>query len=99
MQVKGSIYATYGINVGGIIGYLNGDAAVDKGAYAYMPAKDEMFFEPAKKVQVVSTVGAGDSFGAVFVAQYLSGTDLQVCLKMASEYSAYVVSKQDAIPN
>ncbi|MBR2372431.1 MAG: carbohydrate kinase [Clostridia bacterium] len=71
----------------------------DKGAYAYMPAKDEMFFEPAKKVQVVSTVGAGDSFGAVFVAQYLSGTDLQVCLKMASEYSAYVVSKQDAIPN
>ena len=71
----------------------------DKGAYAYMQNQDKIYFEPAKEVDVVSTVGAGDSFGAVFVAQYLSGTDLQVCLKMASEYSAYVVSKQDAIPD
>ena len=71
----------------------------DKGAYAYMPKQDKIYFEHAKEVDVVSTVGAGDSFGAVFVVEYLSGTDLQTCLKKASEYSAYVVSKQDAIPD
>lgn len=71
----------------------------DKGAYAYMPQRDQIYFEPAKKVQVVSTVGAGDCFGAVFVTEYLTGNDVQVYLQKASEKSAYVVSKQDAVPD
>lgn len=71
----------------------------DKGAYVYIPQQDQIYFEPAKKVQVVSTVGAGDCFGAVFVTEYIKGNDVQSCLKKATEKSAYVVSKQDAIPD
>ena len=70
----------------------------DKGAYAYIPQQDQIYFEPAKKVQVVSTVGAGDCFGAVFVVEYIKGNDLQKCLQKATEKSEYVVSKQDAVP-
>jgi len=71
----------------------------DKGAYAYRPQQDQMYFEPAKKVEVTSTVGAGDCFGAVFVTGYLGGKSVQSCLQKATEKSAYVVSKQDAVPD
>lgn len=71
----------------------------DKGAYLYDAVQDKMYFEDAKKVRVVSTVGAGDCFGATFVSQWLKGCDLQQCMHIASEKSAYVVSKQDAIPD
>ena len=71
----------------------------DKGAYAYDVEKDKMYFEEAKKVEVVSTVGAGDCFGATFVTELLKGNDLKKCMQKATEKSAYVVSKQDAIPD
>ena len=71
----------------------------DKGAYLYDSTQDKMYFEDAKKVEVVSTVGAGDCFGATFVTELLKENDLQNCMQKASEKSAYVVSKQDAIPD
>ena len=71
----------------------------DKGAYLFDAKQDKLYFEDAKKVDVVSTVGAGDCFGATFVTELLKGADLQSCIKRATEKSAYVVSKQDAIPD
>jgi len=71
----------------------------DKGAYAYLSQCGELYFQPAKQVEVVSTVGAGDCFGAVFVPEYMTGGDVHTCLKKATEKSAYVVSKQDAVPD
>ena len=53
----------------------------------------------AKKVEVVSTVGAGDSFSATFLANYLKDESIETCLEMATKVSAFVVSKKDAIPD
>ena len=68
------------------------------GAYAYEKDTDSIFYHPAKKVEVVSTVGAGDSFGAAFLVDLLSGKSIPECLASATERSAYVVSHMDAVP-
>ena len=70
----------------------------EEGAYAYICESREVFFCPSKKVEVVSTVGAGDSFGAAFLVGYLSGKDIPTCLELATERAAYVVSHMDAVP-
>ena len=53
----------------------------------------------ASKAEVVSTVGAGDSFGAAFVVAYMNGDELPLCLKKASDISAFVVSHTEAVPD
>jgi sugar/nucleoside kinase (ribokinase family) len=40
----------------------------------------ERFYSPALKVTAVDPVGAGDSFDAGFLYQYLQGADLPACL-------------------
>ena len=40
----------------------------------------ERFTSPAREVVAVDTVGAGDSFDAGFLHQYVRGADLQTCL-------------------
>ena len=52
----------------------------------------------AQKATVLSTVGAGDSFGAAFLASYISTHDIPKSLLVASHVSAYVVTKTEAIP-
>ena len=69
----------------------------EKGSLVYV--KDEGIYTcEAKKTQVVSTVGAGDSFSATFLAKYLQASTIQDCLETASKVSAYVVSQAGAIP-
>ena len=53
----------------------------------------------AVKTNVVSTVGAGDSFGAAFLAELLNGSGIQSSLEFASKISSYVCSKEGAIPD
>ena len=53
---------------------------------------------PAKKTRVVSTVGAGDSFGAVWLYLYMLGKTPDEAAKIASLVSAYVVSVNEAVP-
>ncbi len=48
--------------------------------------------------QVVSTVGAGDSFSAVWLSRYLDGDDEKTAALVASKVSGYVVSVVDALP-
>lgn len=48
--------------------------------------------------KVVSTVGAGDSFSACFLYNYLNGVNPEVCLDRAVTLSDYVVTKLGAIP-
>lgn len=71
----------------------------EKGAYVYDCRTGQEFSCPAQKVQVVSTVGAGDSFGAAFMARYLQGKDVLSCMEFASKISAFVVSKTGAVPD
>lgn len=69
----------------------------EKGAFAYDCRAGLSFFCPAQKVKVVSTVGAGDSFGAAFLYNYLCGKDIEGCLSAAVKLSGYVVTRKEAI--
>ena len=70
-----------------------------KGSLAYSP-KDGSTVSSGKlrKCNVVSTVGAGDSYGAAFLHEYMKGSDLRTCIDKATELSCFVVEHQDAIP-
>ena len=70
----------------------------DKGSFVYDKTTNKDYAIDAKKVEVVSTVGAGDSFSATFLAYYLRNESIDTCLEMATKVSAFVVSKKDAIP-
>ena len=69
-----------------------------EGSFAYEALTGKSYSADAVKVDVVSTVGAGDSFSAAFMHGYLSGKDTDECLHRAGRLSAFVVSKADAIP-
>lgn len=70
-----------------------------QGAQAYVTREGRLYDSgPAQVVSVVSTVGAGDSFGACFLERYLSGVEMAVCLRSANEWSGRVVQYREAIP-
>jgi sugar/nucleoside kinase (ribokinase family) len=49
----------------------------------------ERFLSPSVGVEVVDTVGAGDSFNAGFLHHYLKGGDLRTCLKYGNLAGAF----------
>ncbi len=68
-----------------------------EGACVY--TRDGKAYEiPAVGDKVVSTVGAGDSFGAAWLGRYLSGDGERVAAEVASRVSGYVVSVVEALP-
>ena len=69
-----------------------------KGAYAYDTRTGKEYSCGIADYPVVSTVGAGDSFGAAFLYWYLSGKDIPFCLCIASKVSGFVVSQTGAVP-
>ncbi|MGN1081355.1 MAG: carbohydrate kinase [Acutalibacteraceae bacterium] len=71
----------------------------EKGSFAYDCMNKASFSCAAERVKVVSTVGAGDSFSATFLHKYMSGFDINSCLKTASRVSAYVVSRTETVPD
>jgi fructokinase len=69
-----------------------------KGAEIYI--RDSGFFTvPAYGEKVVSTVGAGDSFGAVWLSLHLSGLSDRKAAEAAARVSGYVVSVTEAVPD
>lgn len=70
----------------------------DKGAYVYDCENSAEYSCPVKEAKVISTTGAGDSFGAAFLHRYKCGDSIEKCLEFASAYSAFVVSRKDAVP-
>lgn len=71
----------------------------ERGAYAYEFATGRLTFQEACPAEVVSTVGAGDCFGAVFLVNRLLGKEIGECLSLAAQKSAFVVSHAEAIPD
>lgn len=66
------------------------------GSYVFVP--DNVSFLPTPQVEVADTVGAGDSFTAAFVANILKGRSVVEAHAKAVETSAYVCTKNGAMP-
>ena len=71
----------------------------EKGSLVYDCNLQKLYECSAEKVNVVSTVGAGDSFTAAFSAKYLKTGNVTKALKIATKISGYVVSCEEAIPD
>lgn len=71
----------------------------EKGAYVYDCSNCNEYECDAVRTEVISTVGAGDSFIAAFMWYYLKGESIDKCLLFASKVSAFVVSKMGAVPD
>lgn len=70
----------------------------DKGSFVYDCVDKKIYECQPKKVEVVSTVGAGDSFSASFLMKYMKTKDIAASLSLATDISGFVVSCKDAIP-
>ena len=68
------------------------------GALVYDAAAGKTYRRAAEAVDVVSTVGAGDSFGAAFLVTYLRTGDIAAALQTAVTVSAFVVAHKEAVP-
>lgn len=70
----------------------------EKGAYVLSCRDGISCRQDGETVEVRSTVGAGDSFSAAFLARYLQGCSVDACLKHAVKVAGFVVSEYDAVP-
>ncbi|MCI6294890.1 MAG: carbohydrate kinase [Bacteroidales bacterium] len=66
------------------------------GSYVFTPG--HVSFQPTPSVEVADTVGAGDSFTAAFIASLLRGKSVAEAHKVAVETSAFVCTKNGAMP-
>lgn len=83
-----------------ILGKYNLDMLVltcgTNGSYVFTPG--HVSFQETPKVEVVDTVGAGDSFTGAFCSGILKGMSVPEAHKMAVEVSAYVCTQSGAMP-
>lgn len=68
------------------------------GAFVYDRKTKKCLYSHKPCSKVVSTVGAGDSFSASFIYNYIRKQPLDICLREAVNLSSYVVSFAEAIP-
>lgn len=66
------------------------------GSYVFTPGN--VSFQPTPTVEVADTVGAGDSFTAAFIAAILKGKSVADAHSLAVRTSAYVCTKNGAMP-
>lgn len=66
------------------------------GSYVFTPGN--VSFQPTPKVDVADTVGAGDSFTAAFIASILKGKSVAEAHSIAVRTSAFVCTKDGAMP-
>ena len=67
-----------------------------QGSYVFTSADSS--FLPTPQVEVVDTVGAGDSFTAAFIASLLYGKNMYEAHRLAVDVSAYVCTCQGGLP-
>lgn len=66
--------------------------------YSKIFAEGEMSVLPTPHVEVVDTVGAGDSFSGAFVASVLQGKSLAEAHRCAVDRAAFVCTRAGAWP-
>jgi fructokinase len=69
------------------------------GEGAMLWSGDRWHSQPAVPVQVADTVGAGDSFLAMLLAQRLRGVAPQLALERAAALGSFVASRAGAVPD
>ena len=69
------------------------------GSFDFDCATGAVTFSPKPSTKAVSTVGAGDSFSACYLTNYLAGHPVPECLRRATLLSGYVVTQIGAIPD
>jgi fructokinase len=66
------------------------------GAMVYTAGK--FYYQEGIKVQVVDTIGSGDSFLAAFMTKYAAGSNIPEALSFATKLGAFVASSKGAWP-
>ena len=69
------------------------------GEGAFVCAENESLYTTCSDVEVIDTVGAGDSFSAGFLYGFLSGMGISVASNLAASVADFVVSRAGAIPD
>lgn len=69
----------------------------ENGSVVYDARKNEYYRFSAVKTEVISTVGAGDSYSAAFLCEYFESGDIEAAGRKAAELSARVVASKEAI--
>jgi fructokinase len=77
-----------------IILYTKGE----NGSLVYVKNENVFYDIPCTEANVVSTVGAGDSYSAAFLCEYFKSGDIEKSGLEGAKLSAYVVSHREAIP-
>ncbi|WP_438482296.1 carbohydrate kinase family protein [Oleiharenicola lentus] len=68
-----------------------------KGAWWVPAGETKAVHFPAKRVRVINTVGAGDSFNGALLAALVKKTDFAAALKTAAKVAASVVSSKSGV--
>ena len=70
----------------------------ENGSVVYNSKEEKFYYFDAVKADVVSTVGAGDSYSAAFLCEYFKSGDIEKAGIAGSKLSAFVVSHREAVP-
>ena len=70
----------------------------ENGSSVYNAAEEKFYYFDAEKADVVSTVGAGDSYSAAFLCEYFKSGNIEKAGIAGSKLSAFVVSHREAVP-
>lgn len=68
------------------------------GSLIYDKLNDKFYDIPAVETEVVSTVGAGDSYSAAFLCEYLKSKNIIAAGNAGAKLSAFVVAHRGAVP-